>query len=57
MQVEEEGVETDFIPEFARVRSLEMNCKMDTGMVQLICHRGFGDLAVRVECEMNWSGA
>lgn len=57
MQVEEEGVKTDFIPEWARVRSLEMNCKMDTGIVHLVCHRGFGGSVVRFECEMNWSGA
>ncbi|KAG9238755.1 hypothetical protein BJ875DRAFT_14408 [Amylocarpus encephaloides] len=55
MQVEEEGVETDFIPEWARVRSFSIDIKMETGIAHLTCLRGVGDSAVRVKGVLDWS--
>ena len=55
MQVEEEGVETDFIPEWARVKSFGIDIQMNTGIVRLSCLRGVGGAAVTVEGTMDWS--
>jgi hypothetical protein len=55
MQVEEEGVETEYVPEWARVKSFEIDIHMNTGMVHLTCHRGVGESAVAVEGDLDWS--
>jgi hypothetical protein len=56
MQVEEEGIETDYIPEWARVSSFEVDIQMSTGIVYLSCLRGVGEAAVTVEGTLDWSG-
>jgi hypothetical protein len=55
MQVEEEGIETEFIPEWARVRSFRIDIQMHTGRVHLTCLRGVGDSAATVEGDLDWS--
>ena len=46
MEVEEEGIETDFIPEWARARLSGIEVNTETGQARVSCIRGTGESAV-----------
>lgn len=45
-EVEEEGVETEFIPEWARARLTGIEVNTETGQARVRCRRGTGESAV-----------
>ncbi|KAH6679411.1 hypothetical protein B0J14DRAFT_296996 [Halenospora varia] len=55
VDLEEEGVETDFIPEWARVDIIGVKMCQETETVRLTYIRGAGDTAERHECVRDWS--
>ncbi|KAG0651301.1 Aspercryptin biosynthesis cluster-specific transcription regulator atnN [Hyphodiscus hymeniophilus] len=46
MAVEEDGIETDFIPEWARARLSSIEVNTETGQARVCCIRGTGESAV-----------
>ena len=46
MEVEEDGIETDFIPEWARARLTGIEVNTETGQARVRCIRGTGGAAV-----------
>jgi hypothetical protein len=49
MECEEDGIETDYIPEWARARLSGVEADLETRATKLQCIRGFGEFATRIE--------
>jgi hypothetical protein len=56
IETEEEGVETDFIPEWARVRLSGVDIVEEEWKGTLHCIRGVGGSAVHIQSLRDWSG-
>jgi hypothetical protein len=52
MECEEDGVETDYIPEWARVRLSGIDADLESRVMKLQCIRGVGEFAARIERTM-----
>jgi len=55
METEEEGVETDFIPEWARAKLTAVDVGKEDRRTILHCTRGVGSSAVHIESARDWS--
>ena len=49
MECEEDGVETDYIPEWARGRLSGIDADLESHVMKLECIRGVGESATRIE--------
>lgn len=54
MEVEEEGVEGNWIPEWARARITGIDVNREERVARLQCVRGTGEWAVRRESLRDW---
>lgn len=57
MEVEEEGVETDYIPEQSRARLTAIHSNVEKKTAHLFCVRGTGENARQHSSLRDWSGA
>jgi hypothetical protein len=57
MEVEEDGVETDYIPEESRARLTAIHSNMEEKTAHIFCVRGTGANAVQYSSLRDWSGA
>lgn len=57
MEVEEEGVETDYIPEQARARLTAIHSNVEKKTARVFCVRGTGENARQHSSLRDWSGA
>jgi hypothetical protein len=55
MDTEEEGVETDFIPEYARARFVRIEVEVEKHQAFIECMKGVGTDAVLKSCVRDWS--